>query len=218
MNQHQSDIVICNRYYVFESGKKYLRYNDKTKDLIMDSEQAIFELNNFRNFDMSAWGKLYNKALFENINFPEGKLSEDYYIMYLLFDKANKIVYHAEPLYFYLQRKSSISKQSKINMDFIEASYQQMTYVEKKYPNLKTCVRVAYASANMTVYNILLKNKGKCDKKIIEKLQKEVENNLESILKYEYWSTSKKIQAYLFVNDIHIYNIAFRLFKIVKKV
>ena len=184
----------------------------------MNSEQAIFELNNFEYFDMAAWGKLYKKEMFENINFPLGKLSEDYYIMYLLFDRAKKIIYHSEPLYFYLQRAGSISKEKNINFDFIEAAYKQMIYVEKKYPNLKVCVRTAYASANMTVYNILLKNKAKRDKKVVKKMQEEVKNNFEYIINNKKCSWIKKVQAYLFIKCIWAYNVTFKLFKIIKKV
>lgn len=218
MNKQQADIVICNRYYIFENGKKYLRYDDKIQNLSMNSEQAIFELNNFKYFDMSAWGKLYKRELFCDIRFPEGKLSEDYYIMYLLFDKARKIIYSSKPLYYYLQRKGSISKKKNINFDFVEAAQQQMDYVEAKYPNLKPCVRSAYASANMTVYNILIQNKGKCTKDELKFMQKEVRNNLEYIFSYKNWSFAKRIQAYLFAKNIFIYNIAFKLFRLVKKV
>lgn len=218
INKYQSDIVICNRYYIFEDEKKYIRYNDKVEDLIMDSEKAIFELNNFRYFDMSAWAKLYDKNLFEDIRFPTGKLSEDYYVMYLLFDKAEKILYHSEPLYYYFQRKGSISKDRKINFDFIEASYQQMLYVEKKYPNLTTCVRAAYASANMTVYDMVLKSKGNCEKKQIRQFQNEVKKNLKYIIGDKEWSFIKKLQAYLFVKSIFIYNLAFKLFRSIKRV
>ena len=69
---------------MFENGKKYLRFKNNTDDLVMNSKEAIFEMNNFKYFDMSAWGKLYKTELFNNIKFPEGKLSEDYFIMYLL--------------------------------------------------------------------------------------------------------------------------------------
>ena len=216
--RNEADISICNRYYVFEDGKKYLRYPNKKNVLEMDSEEAIFELNNYKNFDMSAWAKLYKKELFENIRFPEGKLSEDFYIMYLLFDKAEKIVYNSEPLYYYLQRKGSISKNKKLNFDFVEAAYEQMMYVEKKYPKLKPCVRSAYASANMTVYNMILKSDGKCSKEEIKKMQKKVKDNFEYIFHNKDWDYSKKIQAFLFVKNITIYDKVFKLFRKIKRV
>ena len=184
----------------------------------MNSKEAIFEMNNFKYFDMSAWGKLYKTELFNNIKFPEGKLSEDYFIMYLLFDKANKIVYNSKPLYYYLQRNGSISKGKKINLDFIEAAYNQMIYIENKYPDLKRCVRAAYVSSNMTVYNIVLKNDGKYSKETLKKLQDEVKANYNFIKGYNYWNILKKIQAFLFVKCIPIYNILFKIFKMIKKV
>lgn len=184
----------------------------------MNSEKAIFELNNFKYFDMSAWAKIYDKRLFETIRFPEGKLSEDYYIMYLLLDKATNIVYHSEPLYYYVQRMGSISKNKKINFDFIEAAYQQMEFVEQKYPKLGMCVKAAYASANMTVYNMILKSKGKCNKSQIKQFQGEVKKYLRDILLYNEWGFTKKVQAYLFVRMINIYNLTFKILRKVKKV
>lgn len=218
MNKNQADITICNRYYVFENGKKYIRYDDKTEDLIMNSEKAILEMNNFKYFDMSAWAKLYKRELFDSIRFPVGKLSEDYHIMYLLFDKAKKIIYHSKPLYYYIQRQGSISKNKKINFDFVDAAYEQMLYVERKYPNLKICVKTAYASANMTVYNMVLKSNGKCDKNIIKKLQDNVKENIKYIHNYRNWSFAKKFQAYLFTKCIPIYNVTFKVFRKIKKV
>lgn len=218
INNYKAEIAICNRYYVFENEKKYIRYDDKITDLVMNSENAIFELNNFKYFDMSAWAKIYDKRLFEDIRFPVDKLSEDYYIMYLLLDKATNIVYHSKPLYYYVQRVGSISKNKKINFDFIEAAYQQMKYVEQKYPKLETCVKAAYASANMTVYNMVLKSKGKCNRSQIKQFQNEVRKYLNDILNYSEWSFIKKVQAYLFVRTINLYNLTFKLLRKVKKV
>ena len=218
LKNFNADISICNRYYLFEDGSKCLRYKKRENVLEMDSKQAIYELNNYRNFDMSAWAKMYNRKLFNKIRFPVGKLSEDFFIMYLLFDKAKKIVYNSEPLYYYLQRKGSISKNKKINWDFVLAAKEQMNYVEKKYPDLKPCVRAAYASANMTVYNMVLKSGGKCSNKDTKEMQKEVKNNLEYIFKYKEWDITKKVQAFLFVRCIPIYDIIFKTFRKIKRV
>ena len=218
INKYKADISICNRYYLFEDGRTYLRFKKNHDDLIMNSERAIYEMNNFKHFDMSAWAKMYKTDLFKDIKFPVGKLSEDYFIMYLLFDKADKIVYNSTPLYYYLQRSGSISKAQKINFDFVEAAYSQLTYVEKKYPNLEKCVRAAYVSANMTVYDIVLKNNGKCDLAILKNLQSEVNKNFKFVKDYDGWKALKKIQAFLFIKCIHIYNLLFKSFKFIKKV
>lgn len=214
-HQYNAEIVICNRYYYYEDGKKLLRYKIIDNDLVMDSEEAIYELNSYKNFDMSAHCKLFKRNLFSDIHFPLGKISEDFYIMYLLFDKAEKLVYMSEPLYFYLQRRGSISKRSELYYDFVDAAYAQMIYIEEKYPNLKACVHAAYASANMTIYNIFVKNGGKCPKDDLFKLREAVNEN------YQYigtWPLLKRIQAYLFVKCIPLYDIMFKTYRIIKKV
>lgn len=213
MNTH-SDIVICNRIHFYNEREQHIKYKIIEGNLIMNAEEAIKELNSFRYFDMSACSKLYKSSLFEKLKFPKGKLSEDAYIMYLLFDNSNKITYFSDPLYYYYQRQNSISKDSKINYDFIEAAEKQMFFIERKYPALKKYVRSAYASANMTVYNIVIKNKGKCSKKEINLLKENVKKNYKFVLESENWSFSKKVQAFLFINSIVLYKLVFKLYRI----
>lgn len=67
--------------------KTYCRYRYDRRIENYTSKEAIKEMNSFRKFDMAAWDKLYKRSLFKNIRFPEGKLSEDYYIMYKLLEK-----------------------------------------------------------------------------------------------------------------------------------
>jgi glycosyltransferase involved in cell wall biosynthesis len=66
-------------------------------------------------------GKLYDKKLFEKLNFPIGKSHEDEFLNYKLYFFATKIIYTKIDLYFYVQRigsfcntKYTIDKISKI--------------------------------------------------------------------------------------------------------
>lgn len=217
LKNNNADIVVFNRYNYYENGTKTLRYKIIEEDLVMDSEQAIYEMNSYKNFDMSACCKMFKTTLFKKIRFPLGKISEDFYIMYLLFDKAKKIIYISEPLYYYLQRTGSISKSAKLRYDFVEAAYNQMIYIEKKYPKLKTCVHSAYASANMTIYNILISMGGICSKKDKLKLKKNVKENYQYILDSD-WSILKKFQSFLFVKSLPLYNLFLKIYKKIKNV
>lgn len=209
---NRADIAICNRYYVYDDGTKKLRYPKNKNNLIMNSEEAIKELNSFRYFDMSAWGKIYSINLFKDIRFPNGKLSEDYFIMYQLFDKAKKIVCSFEPLYYYYQRKGSISKKAELHYDFVHAAYEQMMYVERKYPNLINCVHAAYASAATTVYGVVLKSGGKVQKKDKNILQKIVRNNLKYVFFCNTLSFTRKAQLILFSLSLNSYDIIFSFY------
>lgn len=218
LQKTNSDISICGRYYVFLDHKPKVRYKEEKKLVKMNSKDAIKKMNSFNSFDMAAWDKLYKRELFENIKFPENKLSEDYFIMYKLFLKSNYICYTPEPLYNYMQRENSISHTSNINFDFIQASKEQMINVEKIYPDLIDILHTAYASANITVYDFYLKLGLKCRRNIEKKLQMNVQKNFIYIKKNKNLPLSKKIQAFLFVNGLMIYKVLFKTFYKVNKI
>ena len=210
-------IVACGRNYIFEDGQIVCKIaHDESK--VYGFEEAMQEMNSFRLFDMSAWAKIYRKELFEDIRFPEGKLSEDYYIMYKLFDKAQTIGYVAKPLYNYLQRQSSISRNKKINHDFADAAKKQMEFLDEKYPQMSVLGHTAYASANLTVYDFYLKNGVKCPKDKLLEFEKAVRDNLVYIRKNKNISKAKRIQFELFDKCAVIYKGVFVLYRKIRRV
>lgn len=214
IESHNADIVICNRYHFFESGKIFVKFKNDYEYLDLDNKHAIFEMNNFEYFDMSATCKLYKKDIFKEIVFPIGKISEDYFIMYKILDKAKKIVSLSMPLYYYYQRNGSLSKKAKINLDFVEASLMQCNYIEEKYPDLKIYVRSSFVSANMTSYNAVISSNGKVDKKNLNILRNNVKENYNYIKVNNKISKIKKIQAYLFIHLLPLYNIMYKIYKL----
>lgn len=214
IKKYKADISICNRYHIFDNGNKFIKFKQNEDDLVMTNEEAIFQMNNFEYFDMSVCTKMFKKELFDDLKFPKGKISEDFYVMYKLLDKSTVIIYISEPLYYYYQRSGSISKNREINYDFIKAAYEQCQYVEKKYPNLKNCVRSAYVSANMTSYNMVIAQKGKIPKNVINKLKSEVKENYEFVKNNKDLGKMKKFQTFLFVHSIFVYNLLYKLFKL----
>ena len=113
--KENADVSICGYY---------LAYNKKNDYKLEEN------VNSFKYYDVSAWAKLYKTELFKNIKFPKGKISEDWYIMYKIFDKANSIVYDSSPKYYYRQRNSGIRKNSKkVNYDCLIASKECMEFV-----------------------------------------------------------------------------------------
>ena len=210
-------IVACGRNYIFEDGQIVCKIaHDESK--VYGFEEAMQEMNSFRLFDMSAWAKIYRRELFEDIRFPEGKLSEDYYIMYKLFDKAQTIGYVAKPLYNYLQRQSSISRNKKINHDFADAAKKQMEFLDDKYPQMSVLGHTAYASANLTVYDFYLKNGVKCPKDKLLEFKKAVRNNLVYIRKNKNISKAKRIQFELFDKCAVLYKGVFVLYRKIRRV
>lgn len=111
--------------------------DEAIKKVLMDDE-----LNNF------AWANAYKRELFENIRYPKGRLYEDKYTTYQLFDRAQSVYVIDKPLYNYLVRKGSIcnssSSERKIKgaIDNICGLLQQYDYAKER-PSLNCEERLA---------------------------------------------------------------------------
>lgn len=217
LKKYNCKMAACGRKYVFEDGKILCKVPEGI-DTLYEFKDAIKEMNAFRLFDMSAWAKIYARELFSVIRFPEGKLSEDYFVMFKLIDLAQKVGYISEPLYNYLQRTSSISRNKNINHDFAEAAKTQMNYLDERYPDLKLISHTAFASANLTVYDFYLKNGVRCPKDKIEEFKKHIQDNMKYISANENLSMAKKIQFKLFIKNHFLYNIVFKSYRKLRRV
>lgn len=215
--ENKCKLSVCNVNYVFDGGK-VIPKNTSEQDKVLGFKEAITEMNTYRIFDMGAWSKLYHRELFEAVRFPEGKLSEDFFVMYKIFDMAQTVAYVSTPCYNYLQRQSSITKNKKINHYFAEAAYEQMLYLDAHYPDLTVLAHVAYASANLTVYDFYIKNKVKCPKEKIREFKSAVRSNLDYIKKADFLSKSKKIQFKLFLTCRVLYDLVFKVYRKVRAV
>ncbi|MBZ4299800.1 glycosyltransferase family 2 protein, partial [Streptococcus pneumoniae] len=76
---------------------------------VYEKTEALCDMFYQKSFLVSAWANIYKKELFDDIRFPVGKLFEDSAVMYLLFEKCEKIVYSNAKLYAYVHRDNSIT-------------------------------------------------------------------------------------------------------------
>lgn len=110
LKENNADIVSCNFYKVFDN-KILLNsmFVKGEKIFLKDEILREYFLNLFPDI-FATWNKIYKKELFVNneIRFPIGRLHEDIATTYKLYYYANKIVVINKPLYYYVQRKSSI--------------------------------------------------------------------------------------------------------------
>ena len=210
-------LAVCAVNYIYEDGKKANKAA-LGKNCTFDFYHAMVEMNTHRLFDMGAWSKLYHKSLFDNLRFPVGKLSEDYYIMFKIFDRAQAISYLDTPCYNYLQRNNSITRSTKINHDHEYAAREQMIYLDKKYPELKIVSHTSYASAALTVYDFYIKNQVTCPKEQLQHFRDVVKQNEGYIKQADYLSKSKKIQFSLFMISPCLYRTVFKTYRKIKRI
>lgn len=101
-------VSTCGRIFVYKGDEKPTV--TENIPVCMNSMEAVKEI--FIRNDITfhaAWDKLYKRELFDDIEFPVGRLFEDAAIMYKIFDKAGKIVSTKKQMCYYVQRQGSIS-------------------------------------------------------------------------------------------------------------
>ena len=113
LKKYDSDVSICN--YFIDNEKSIYPYIGKFEDFAINgNEKYDYLYNRYQVMTIIAWNKMYKREIFETLRYPDGKIHEDEYIIFDVLEKAKKISYVSEPLYYYLQRQGSIT--SKFNM------------------------------------------------------------------------------------------------------
>ena len=128
-----------------------------------------------------AWGKLYDIKLFDNMEYPVGKLHEDEFVTYKLLDACRDISFVELPLYFYFLNPAGIMKSgwNKRKLDSIEAFEEQKDYYKKTnnwrmygYAVNKYNTGLALQLQNIASSNLESSEKINLEKRLQKKLRK----------------------------------------------
>lgn len=206
------DISICGRNIVYENGKKINKVNKDIRK-VMNTKEALIELNSYKYFDMSACDKLFRKNVFKDIRFPYGKKCEDYYTMYKLISNSKFICYNSKPLYNYYQRPNSISRNTKFDNSYIKASESQVEFFEIYYPEIAYIAYTSYFFANVASYNNIVINNLNIDIKTKKNIIINAKNTFKYVIRNNTIPIKKRIQAIIFCNFTAIYNIIIKKIK-----
>lgn len=131
-----------------------------SSSLVCDTDK--FYMENIVNATV-AWGKLYNRKLFDGIRYPVGKLNEDEFTTYKLLFQVDKIVFIENPLYYYYINDGSIIQSQKWTPKYLHSIYgieEQLNFFSKADKTDLTvfCVR---RLVRQIIYNINLLNRKK---------------------------------------------------------
>ncbi len=124
------DVVECATNYVSEEGR-IIRIR-KTPDVEkIDKINALNRLVLEDGVYQTVWNKLYKREIC--IPFEKGKLNEDEYFTWKVFDNINKLAFVERPLYNYLQRGGSIiqSNYTIRRLDGLRAKFERMQELQK---------------------------------------------------------------------------------------
>ena len=207
-----SDIAIARRFRAYDNGNKLLEdYQTYPRTKVFNSIDGLSYLMSFCGFDMSVCYKIFNKYIFECIEFPFGKTCEDSFTTYKLFANAKKIVYIDKGLYNYFYRPNSITRNSKVNETVIEATYEQLRFVNRNYAELLPEASSSYITALMSVQNEYINRNKIWNKNCFYK--SEARKYLKLALKNKNISKQKKIQLIIFCFSDYLYKKLYIILK-----
>ncbi len=131
-----ADLSICGILDVFEGRDN--RHSKKVTRII-DNKEAIKHVFEGKEFSVNAVNKLYKKELFDGVSYPEGKYTEDAFVIIEILLKCKRVVYTTEQKYYYYHRENSITTQRFTPKQFhvIEAYEKNYSIICNKYPELK---------------------------------------------------------------------------------
>ena len=156
MYREHSKIVVCN-YTIEENGKRTICH-----DLNHEAFDHIFALRALvdEKYDWSLWNKLYDRALWDGIRFPEGQVFEDLDIFYKVVERCDRLYTLPETLYLKRKRPGSITTTySKENVrDSLTAYTHYAEFVKKNETTVFTseqCRRISEKLVDFQIFSYL---------------------------------------------------------------
>ena len=210
--ESKAEVAMCS-YYLFKNGIKTTDANYEKE--IYNKEQILGEILLDEKIRSYAWNKLFKKNLFDEIQFPNGKVFEDIYIIPRVLEKSEKVVFNNTPLYYYRQREGSIlhKQTNELRLEYIKAALNINKEIENNFPNLKQYCAYNIAHITIKTYNDI----GFFDMRDL------IENN---IIKDLYMQTkkifeNKDLEAFIVKNSnnvkkLHYYYMLTNLYKYIE--
>lgn len=129
------DIAQCDFLYTAENSIK-LKEQNTALIKFMTGEEAVMKCCDPLigvKFNV-AWNKLYKRKLFCGVRYPDGKIHEDEFTTYKLFNRANRVAVIDKYLYWYLQRNDSIMgrKFDERRLVRLEAYKERLNFLKEK--------------------------------------------------------------------------------------
>ena len=142
-----ADISVCNFLEVQDGDDTTVPYlNIRNIDREVYIGSYIMEQLEYHNIStVVAWNKIYRMELFQEIRYPKGKLHEDEFVIHRILHCCRKSVYTTEKLYYYLQRKGSITDTVKWNVvaDGIDAYFDRVKFLSQHgYVKINTLTKL----------------------------------------------------------------------------
>lgn len=205
--KYNGDIAVT-EYIMFHDSENIPSDTDaKAGTVCFSRKEAVINMLLPRKYDHCSCGKLFRKKLWDNFRFPSGRLYEDLDTTYDIFLKADRVVYHTAPKYYYRIRHNSImnSEISSRNLVLLDISDRVADMLLNEYPDMEEIIVCKHTMTYANFYkNILC-----CSKKSFSETQYRIKSlcrrNLKRILKSEHLGVNEKIKVLALCISKYVY-------------
>lgn len=207
--ENNADVAECNLLR-FKNKIEKIEYSDGTVNLY-DNIQMQMRLyaKPVQVRTVIVCNKLYKKVLFETLRFPVGKINEDEFTTYKVFNNTDKkIVVTSEILYFYRYNENSITGRSfnVKRLDVFEAYDERMAFYQKvKQKFLYNCTIVKYQEI-LADYYVLAKKEITVPKEALNIIYNKAKENFEKYKNIKNIPLKKRIKVKLFMSMPNLYS------------
>ncbi len=216
LKKYNTKISICSYYVITEDNKK-IDYGKDYKEQIMAKEECLERMLCEEGFSVSAWAKMYDIQLFNNVRYPYGKICEDNGTTYKLIDQVDKVAYGNIPKYYYLKRSGSImSNNFNIKkMDMIELTDEMCDFLYEKYPIIENSIRRRKAYARFNILRQMLNNKN-VDKNMENEIVNWILDNKKEIINNPKSSLRDKVALICLMINKRVFRLVWNIYSKIK--
>lgn len=143
-NRYPDTLMVGCSHYIEQDNKVIISALENREEVLFDCKSAFESVLYSKDVDVSAWGKLYHRSLFDGLRYPKNHLYEDTYIFGDLLLRSGSYAFLPQPLYHYVKRSTSIVAGgfSQNRLEYIDSVERLTGLVAATYPELeKACVR-----------------------------------------------------------------------------
>ncbi|MCI8391817.1 MAG: glycosyltransferase family 2 protein [Roseburia sp.] len=201
IKQNHADIICFGMIELYENKRNTLYLPQSAE--IVNTEEALKRLMIGTNCGPSVCNKLFKRSMFENIQFPVGKISEDIAVIYNIFDHAHQVEFINESFYYYRHRSNSITTApySIKNLVIVDYAKDMICYMREKHPALVGYAQTYYANTLISVSSRILALNNK-EKKLYKQKLSEYKKELRKYRKF-LRTTTEKIKYLLIKTNMY---------------
>lgn len=205
-----ADISVCgivNCFLKADGSEKRVRQFSFNGSGLLSGKEAMSEALKSRIFSVNPVNKLFSANIFKGEKFPEGKTSEDAFLVPKILLKAKKVFYSSETKYYYVRHESSITTSDFAHNDWyvVEAYKNHFEFIKENYPELIKEAEFRYIWAYIYVLDKIIVSRSKVKHSDYLRALNFVRKSALKIFLNPYFSLKRKVAVFVLLINKEIY-------------